>query len=129
MANSVPGQDEQFSDFLPTIARGDVDRELTAQLRELVIEMQRVAENAGGKPKGKISLTIGFTLDRGVFEVDPRISVTKPSPIRARTVMYGTTDGRLTRQDERQGSFALESGAVKDGVPDVRDIRTANQTR
>lgn len=126
MADFTPGTSESFSEFLAHIARGAVDAELTNQLKELVVEMQRVEVTAGGKPKGKVSIVIGFSLDRGVFEIDPRISVTKPSPIRARTVMYGTRDGRLTKQDERQGEFALPAGEVKDGMPDVRDIRSIN---
>jgi hypothetical protein len=123
MAN--PDQDQAFSGFIEGLSRGSLNDEATDQLRELVKEMTRIAETSGGKPKGKLVLTINLMLDRGIMDVDPKLTVTRPTPVRARSVMYALADGRLSKNDVRQNELALSSGGVKDGTPDVKDIRTA----
>jgi len=114
----------KFSTFLADFARGSLDDEITDQLTELVREMTRISETSGGKPKGKLTLSVEFVLDRGVMDVNPKLNVTRPTPLRARAVMYPTRDGGLSSQDESQHRLAL-SGEVRDVSPDIKDIRTA----
>lgn len=120
MADNTRSED-MFSDLVRTIARGALDEDATVQLKELVKEMTRVGETTGGKPKGKITLTITFVLDRGVMDVDPRLSVVRPTPVRARSILYPQRDGGLSKEDVRQGR--LFAGEVRDGVPNASDIR------
>lgn len=110
-------------DTLHGIAQGRFVREVTEQMQALVKEMNRVAELGGGKPKGKLVLTLNLALDRGIMSVEPAIKITTPNPIRALTIMYPTADGRLTKNDTRQGMLALGEGKDVSTRVDVRDIR------
>ena len=110
-----------FSDFVRTMTRGALDEEATAEMQELVKEMTRIAETSGGKPKGKLVLTVNFSLDRGVMDVDAKVTIARPARVRARTIMYPQRDGSLSKEDESQGR--LFAGEVKDGIPNASDIR------
>lgn len=121
-------QDATIIDVLGGLGQGRFVEEATAKLRELVKEINRVAEVGGGKPKGKIILSLTLGLDRGIFDVEPSIKITTPATVRARTIMYSTPDGRLTKNDFRQGQLALEEAkdvSTRAAVRDVRDFRAA----
>jgi hypothetical protein len=64
-----------------------------------------------------------LVLDRGIMEVEPAIQTKSPANVRARSLMYPSADGRLSRNDTRQGTLALaESQDVS--TAEVRDIRS-----
>lgn len=110
-----------LADVLLALGNGSFHEEATEALSSLVKELARVAEASGGKPKGKLVLTINFQLDRGIMDVDPSVKVTQPATVRARTIMYPAPDGRLSKNDLRQGMLALEQ-ARDVGHGKVRDI-------
>jgi hypothetical protein len=127
--NALKTQRASLSDLLLEISQGRFHEEATAALTQLVKEMNRVADVGGGKPKGKLVLTINFMMDRGIMEVDPGVKITTPATPRARVIMYTTPDGRLSKNDTRQGMLDLDTakdvstaGAVRE-VDDVRSIR------
>jgi hypothetical protein len=61
-----------FANMLVGLGQGRFHDEATEALQTLVKEMNRVADS-GGKPKGKLTVTLALKLDRGVFELDPSI--------------------------------------------------------
>lgn len=123
MPDQQEGQEPSFAQMLRDLGGGSFHREATEALASLVKEMWRVAEATGGKPKGTFDLKIKFVLDRGIMDVDPAVKITAPATVRARTIMYPTPDGRLSRNDLRQGQLALE-GARDVSTAPVRDIRS-----
>jgi len=122
----MASDDLTFADLIRSLGSGRFHDEATEGLSMLVKEMTRVAESSGGKPKGQLTLTIKLQLDRGVMDLDPSITIKTPATVRARTLMYPSADGRLTRNDTRQGMLELE--AAKD-VSTVTDIRSVNAAR
>lgn len=111
-----------LTDVIKACGGGAFHDEATAELQALVKDIRRVAETIGGKPRGMLTLKLKLTLDRGIFDVEAGIAVTSPAVIRARTIMYDAEDGSLFKNEQRQLSL---SGIVKDGTPDVTNIRTA----
>lgn len=114
-------EDMTITDLLEQIGGGELVAGATAKLRKLVTTMQESARNSGGKPTGKVTIGIKLKLDRGTFEVDGDVKVSEPSTIHARTILWGTKDGQLLREDPRQGSLALAAGP-DDGDGRVRSI-------
>lgn len=115
-----------LTEVLEVLGQGRFVEEATAQLRGLVKEMNRVAEIGGGKPKGKLTITLSLGLDRGIFDLEPSIKITTPASVRARTIMYSTADGQLSKNDTRQGFLPLAEAkdvSTRGAVRDVRDIR------
>jgi hypothetical protein len=123
MPDEQEGQERSLAQVLKELGGGSFHREASEALATLVKEMWRVAEAAGGKPKGKLVLTLNLSLDRGIMDLDPSVKVTTPATIRARTIMYPGPDGRLSRNDFRQGALALENARDVSTAP-VRDIRS-----
>lgn len=125
----MPPTNEGFASTLSAINGGDFEEEATEALRELVQRIQHVAERGGGKPKGKIVLTLTIKQDRGVMEIEPDLKLVTPGLVRNRTIMYGTPDGRLVDSDPRQTSLAL--GPAKDvstrGVVDIRQAQAGDR--
>lgn len=117
MADTNASSEQMFSDFIRTLGRGALDEEATAEIKKLVRELTAFGNGNGGKPKGKISLTVEFVYDKGIVDVTSKMNVTRPSPVRAREIRYATDDGRLTREDERQGKLfdarELGTGEIK----------------
>src|SRR5205807_359887 len=107
--------------LIKDIGAGEFHEGATAKLKKLVATMKEVERNTGGKPKGKLTITFGLTLDRGVIDIDASVKVAEPSTVNGRTMRYGTEDGVLVKEDPRQGLLALGRGPVRDATPDVRD--------
>lgn len=120
--SDTPANDN-FAEFIRSISSGAFHDEATEALKTVVREIVRVAEASGGKPKGKLVLTINMQMDRGVMDVNPDVKITTPSTVRARSIMYPTRDGGLSRTDQRQ----LALPGVRDAMPDVRDIRSVTK--
>lgn len=124
------GQDQAASivDVLTGLGGGRFVEEATAQLKTLVKEMNRVAESGGGKPKGKIVITLALGLDRGIFDLEPTVQVKPPSTVRARTIMYSGVDGRLSKNAPPSNQHQLPLSEAKD-VSTRSDVRSVDFRR
>jgi hypothetical protein len=123
------GKDATIVDTLAGLMQGRFVEEATEQMRVLVKEMNRCAEVGGGKPKGKLVITINLTLDRGIFALEPSAKTVSPSPARALTIMYSTADGRLQKNapPSQQHSLPLSESKDVSTNTDVRDINPRPQ--
>lgn len=117
----MPEDTNDLAGLLRDISGGEFHSGATKEMKELVAAMKEVERNTGGKPKGKLTITFDLTLDGGMIDIRGGVSVKKPSKVNGRTMRYGTEDGVLVKEDPRQHVLALERGAVRDAVPDVRD--------
>lgn len=91
-------QRQPFSEFLSKI---DADEELTNALQDVVY-----ACTTTGKP-GSLSLTlkvkpIGTT---GQVELDTDVKCKAPTEVRAKTLMFSTTENNLQRENPKQKSL------------------------
>lgn len=114
-----------FQQLLGTLEDGRLVQDVTDQLRELVGAMQRHAVQTGGKPTGRLTLTLNLKLDSGIFEVQASSAVVQPKPIRGRSILYGTRDGLLSPNNPRQLEFGLgAAGPVRDvATPAAGEVR------
>lgn len=126
---------ETFATMLARMNGGIIDEQATRELKKLVDELTQAARNTGGKPKGKLVLTINFKLDRGAMDVEAKTIMTGPAKELTRAIMYPTRDGLLSENDTRQYSFDMAGKAHKDvstpgasnirSLPDFKDIKSA----
>jgi hypothetical protein len=113
-AATVPAADS-FSTFVRMLEDGQLDRELTEELKKLAGEMAAAAIDAGGKSKGKLTLTFDFSLEGRVHSIASKYKVDLPAPKRAKSIMWQTEDNRFTPNNPHQGQLF--------GVREVRDDR------
>lgn len=114
-----PKDDRSFAAFLQQLEDGGFADHLTDQLRALVAALHAQQRDAGGKPSGRIALTIAMKLDGGIFEVVAQSTLTPPKPVRPRSIFYRTTDDLLSANNPKQ---------LELGVTAVRDVSASSAT-
>ncbi len=93
---------DNFSRLIQALEDGDLNAQLSGDLKDLGQTMVRLAANYGGKQKGKMTLTLEFALEGGTFEIKPKVKVERPMPPRARTHFWATADGGLSQTNPKQ---------------------------
>jgi len=94
-----------FADFVRMLSDGDLDRDLSHVLQQMNQDMCAAAIDAGGKAKGKLTVTFDFALEGRVFTIGSKHKVDVPEPKRAKGVMWATQDGRFTPSNPHQGNL------------------------
>lgn len=94
-----------FSQFVAALEDGQLHAELTDDLKRIAEECNNHQINYGGTAKAKMSLTIEFTLEKGVFEIKASCATKLPKPPRGRSIMWTTPENRFTPQNPRQGQL------------------------
>lgn len=123
-AAEAPAAARTFTTFLGEVEDGRLAGELTEQLRELVGGLRRYEQHAGGKPKGKLVLTLNVKLDGGIYEVVGDVKIATPKPPRMRSIMYATRGDDLSAQNPRQLELGVEARTVATEQPAaVRVVR------
>lgn len=92
----------RFLDLLSQVHDGTLEAELSDLLANLVHQIKTIGDSSGGKPVGKLSVTLAVKYDRGVFEVDASVKTMEPKVIRPRTMMYAIPGGGLSRNNPQQ---------------------------
>jgi hypothetical protein len=113
-----------FADFVRMLEHGDLHQELGTMLQELAAAMENHAAENGGKAKGKLTLSVDFRLEKGIYEIEADPKVTLPKSKRGRTVAWGTPENYFSPQDPRQMTM-FGRGAVRDAVAPVSAVRDA----
>jgi hypothetical protein len=113
---SIPAR--TFVQFLGELEDGDLTRNLTEAVQDLVGDLEDVRHNQGGKPSGKVTITIDLTDEDGVIEAKSNFVVTKPKRKRSRSLFYPTAENFLTRENPRQQRLPFQD--VNDR-PEVRN--------
>lgn len=103
-ADGAPRQPaaNSFSDFVGFLEDGDFNREMTGVMKDIATELANSAINAGGKSKGKLTVSFEFALDGRVTSITPKYKVDLPQEKRPKSVMWMTEDGRFTPSNPRQ---------------------------
>lgn len=92
-----------FSVFLPMLEDGHLNQELTDAVRDLVAKLRDHRTNTGRTAKGKLAVTIDFSLGSdGTFDVTGDFTVKVPKPVRSRTVLWATDGNNLVPQNPAQ---------------------------
>lgn len=106
-----------FGQFLAEAENGQLHTDLSTALQDLVAALSDAAANTGGKPRGKLTLTLDFRIDGGVVEVNAEHKITRPKQVRARSIFWATPENHLTRLNPRQRELPL-----RDVTPEHREI-------
>lgn len=119
MGTEVKAENETICERLRKLERGVFDGEVTTAVSELVREMAWNAEHGSSKPKGRVTITVDFTLDRGLMDLVADFSIKRPKRARARSAVYAGPGGELLDHDPRQMSLGL----ARDTAFDERPVR------
>ena len=106
-----------FSQFLLSLEDGDLHAQLSEDLREIAAVMSQHVVDYGGKVKGKLSLTIDFKLDQGVFEIVAKTETKLPKPPRGRSIMWATPGNNFTANNPKQGQLFGPRDVTGDAGP------------
>lgn len=110
---------QAFATFLALIQHGDFHHECSTQLQELCAAMNQHVQDFGGKPKGRITISIDMKLDKGCFQIDADLAVKSPRPPAAGSIMWSTPGNNLTAEHPRQISMFDRDRAPPAGVAKV----------
>lgn len=91
-----------FSWFLQQIGDGSLHQELTEELREMNAAMNQHVQDYRGVPKGKLTITLDFKLDKGAFEITGTFNSAKPKVPAAGAIMWSTADNNFTADHPKQ---------------------------
>ncbi len=95
-----------FLEFLQDFRRGELLRELSAQLSEMVTAVQETGRG------GTLVLKLPYKVNKaGQLECDPVVDIKKPRRSLGTGIYYATPDGALTRRDPNQGDWVEELSA------------------
>ena len=107
-----------FTHTVNNLLGGHTAHELSDALAECVDR----AQDTGKQAKLTLTLTIKPVGKTGQYELRDSIKTTLPELDRGMTLMFGTPEGHLTREDPNQASLDLK--AVPDESP--AELKTAN---
>jgi hypothetical protein len=108
-AASSPHDIRSFSTLVTSLEDGALHAEITDEMKTLIADLQNHAAENGGKPKGKLVLTIDLKFADGVFDVQSDFKITAPKTTRRRTVLWSTPDNNLSRANPRQQELPLRT--------------------
>ena len=111
-----------FGQFLQLLEDGEFHAELSENLREINAKLSQHAIDHGGAPKAKLTVTLDFSLDHGVFEIAGKYAVKLPAAPRGKTVAWSTPENRFTPQNPRQ----MQMFGVRDVTPAAESAPVRN---
>lgn len=115
--STSPFDVRSFTALVSSLEDGELHDQLSKDVRKIVSELRTAALNQGGKPKGKLDLTIEFKVVDSTIEVIATTKVALPKPTRGRSILWMHQDGTLTRQNPKQMDMF-------GGPREVRDVTT-----
>lgn len=107
----MPVRDDLFMHVVGSMRNGSVQRQLSEELNECVLMSQQTNK------KSTLTLTIEIKPNgnTGQYHLKDVIKTKLPALNLGETIMFGTPDGNLTREDPNQRSLDLRS--VEDDTP------------
>jgi len=114
--NDVSEHARSFTNFLATLEDGQLNSELSSDLRELSNKMSDHCLNYGSKAKGKIKIEIELILEKGVFDIRSKYKVTEPEAPRIRSIAWSDKNHNLIPNNPKQNDMFRDVNArtIKD---------------
>ncbi len=91
-----------FNTFMAGLDDGRLHADLSSELQDVNEKMTDLALDGAKKVKGKITITLDFLLEGGVWEIKGEFTTKLPKPPRGRTVMWSTPAHNFTHKNPRQ---------------------------
>lgn len=114
---------KSFTQFLTMLEDGELNAELSQEVRELNALMNDYAAENGGSAKAKLTITIDFALKAGVFEIISKFAVKKPEMKRRRTMAWSTDGNNFSPNNPRQlNMFEKPRDVTSFGRSDIKTV-------
>lgn len=104
----------QIMCLLDSMEDGQFRVTLDESLEDLIRGLRKHQQNAGGKAKGRITITLDHVFDGKHVIVVGEASTKLPKPIRGMSLYYATKDNGLSREDPKQMSLPLTDATAQD---------------
>lgn len=115
----VPGACNTLGEFVRSLEDGQFDADCYAAIRDLSAKLNEHAWSAGGRAKGKVTISLDFAQEGGITEIKATFKVAHPEAKRPKSIMWTTEDHRMTRT--RPGQAQLFGIRDVTGTSDLRD--------
>lgn len=101
-----------FGQLIGQIEEGRLNAQLSNALMDQIIALHETFAEHGGKPKGKLQLTLELTLDSGMVKIiaDHKVTVPKREP--RMSVFWITPENLLTVSNPRQPDMFRDVNAA-----------------
>lgn len=120
MPNDQPFELRTADQILAMLDNGDFLHGFLEDHAALIIAMHNHQMQHGGKVKGKVTLTLTYTLDKQLtMSIEGDAKFDKPKAPKASATVWTTADGTLTPQNPRQPSLP----GIRDVTPAPREMR------
>ena len=100
-----PKAAKSFALFLQHLEDGQLNNELSVALQDLSKEMHDHSLSYGCGAKGKISISMDFVSQDGVFDIRSTFKVTKPVAPRIRSIAWTDENHNLLPNNPRQNDM------------------------
>lgn len=107
-----PNTARNFGQILATLQDGKMHADLSDASRDLIARMEEAAINAGGKSKGKLTITLDYKVEGGVVEIMGDFAVKAPKLARGRSIFWMTPENNLTRRNPAQPDLPFRDVSV-----------------
>ena len=112
MPNDQPFELRTADQILAMLDNGEFLQNFLTEHAALIIAMHSHQMQHGGKVKGKVTLSLAYTLDKQLtMNIEGDVKFDKPKAPKASATLWTTADGALTPQNPRQPS-----------LPGIRDV-------
>lgn len=101
------------TDIIGMLERGDLNNDLTNEIRTVLKTLQDLAPPKG-KVKGSVTLTLNFCVEGKNVEVESAIASKVPKAQRARSFYFVKEDGMLSVEHPQQDDLFVKPRVVKD---------------
>ena len=91
-----------FDQLVAHLEDGDLNNDLSEAVHDIVSALTAHVINHGGKPKGKLVLTLDFKLEGSAFEIRPTVKKEVPAAPRGTSFLWATGDDLLTPVNPKQ---------------------------
>lgn len=113
---------KSFTSFFAMLEDGVLHSDISKELNRINAELNDHAQENGGKAKGKLSIEIGFLLEKGVFEITSSFKTKMPEQRRLRTIAWSTPGNNFTPHNPRQMSLFEKPKSVGIDREETKDV-------
>lgn len=117
----VAGACNTMGEFVRSLEDGQFDADCYEAIKELSADMHEHSFNNGGLAKGKVTITLDFRQEGTITEIKSTFKVAGPAPKRPKSVMWHTSDHRLSPTNpQQQQLFGIRDVT---GTSEIRDVQ------
>lgn len=91
-----------FSNLIDALEDGQFRSDLERATQEIIGAMRAEVKMRGGVPTAALAIALSFKLEGGAIEIKPEMKTRLPKETRQRTILWPTSDNKLTRRNPNQ---------------------------